>query len=106
MAPAGGPTRAGRGKGPPCEGDGAGKPALVAWAVYDWASNAFAPVILTFVFASYFTRQVAPDVVTGTALWGYTLAAAGLAVSALGPLTGAVADQTGRRKPRGWSSSP
>lgn len=75
------------------------KAGLIAWALYDWANSAFAAVITTFVFAAYFTRQVAQDETLGSALWGNTLGAAGLMVAIAGPLLGAVADQGGRRKP-------
>ncbi|MEQ8858350.1 MAG: MFS transporter [Pseudomonadales bacterium] len=72
---------------------------MPAWALYDWANSAFATLVQTFVFAAYFTRQVADDEITGTAQWGYATAAAALVVALSGPLLGAVADQGGRRKP-------
>ncbi|MEQ8231323.1 MAG: MFS transporter [Gammaproteobacteria bacterium] len=73
--------------------------ARIAWAFYDWANNGYMTVIQTFVFATYFTRQVAADAATGTTQWGHTIAAAGLLVALVGPLAGAIADQGGRRKP-------
>ena len=72
---------------------------LLAWAVYDWANSAYASVVQTFVFAAYFTESVAASSEAGTAMWGYTVGAAGLLVAVGGPLLGAVADQGGRRKP-------
>jgi UMF1 family MFS transporter len=72
--------------------------AVAAWCLYDWANSAFPAVITTFVFATYFTQAVAPDPVTGTALWGHALAVAGLAIAILSPILGSVADLTGRRK--------
>src|SRR5919112_896193 len=77
----------------------ASKAQLLCWASYDWANSAFAAVIQTFVFAAYFTRSVAQDEASGTAQWGAAISIAGLVVAAGGPLLGAVADQTGRRKP-------
>jgi UMF1 family MFS transporter len=74
-------------------------PALVAWALYDWANSAHPTLITTFVFAAYFTQGVAADPVTGTAQWGYAASAAALAVAAIGPVAGAVADNAGGRKP-------
>ena len=62
-------------------GPTASRRALVAWCLYDWANSAFAAVIVTFVFATYFTKAVAPTLVLGTAWWGYTLSLAGLAVA-------------------------
>ncbi len=78
---------------------GSGRGTVFAWCLYDWASSAFPAVITTFVFATYFTQGVAPDPVTGTAMWGHATAAAGLAIALLAPLVGAVADHGGRQKP-------
>ena len=72
---------------------------LIGWALYDWANNGFATVIQTFLFAAYFTRQVAPDKETGSSYWGTATGVAGVCVALLGPLLGATADQSGRRKP-------
>jgi UMF1 family MFS transporter len=72
---------------------------IFAWCLYDWASSAFPAVITTFVFATYFTQAVAPDPVTGTAMWGHATAAAGLCIALVAPLVGAIADHGGRQKP-------
>jgi MFS transporter, UMF1 family len=72
---------------------------LFAWALYDWANSAFPTVIQTFVFATYFTRQVAESETVGSAQWGNTLGIAGVIVALGGPVLGALADQSGRRKP-------
>ncbi len=71
----------------------------IAWALYDWANSAFAAVIVTFVFATYFSQGIAADTVTGTAQWGWALAVSGMIGAILGPILGAIADQGGRRKP-------
>ena len=76
-----------------------GRRALIAWAFYDWANSAFSALILTFVFAAYFTQSVVGDSSLGTALWGNVTAATGLVIAIAGPLIGALADQGGRRKP-------
>ena len=70
-----------------------------SWALYDWGSNAYATIVLTFVFATYFSQTVAGDEVTGAALWATTLGIAGILVGIGGPLLGAVVDQYGRHKP-------
>jgi len=72
---------------------------LVSWALYDWANSAFSAIISTFVFAAYFTRHVASNEIEGTARWGYTIGMAGLVIAVAGPVLGAIADQTGGRKP-------
>lgn len=73
--------------------------ARLAWAFYDWANSAFPTVITTFVFAAYFTKGVALDPIAGTAQWGWAVSISALCVALLGPLMGAVADHSGRRKP-------
>jgi UMF1 family MFS transporter len=70
-----------------------------SWCLYDWASSAFPAVITTFVFATYFTKAVAPDPISGTAMWGHAASLAGLAIALHGPVLGAVADHGGRQKP-------
>ena len=71
---------------------------LWRWASYDFANSAFPTVIETFVFAAYFTRQVAADPVTGAAQWGLAVGLAGLAVALLGPVVGAIADHGGGQR--------
>lgn len=73
--------------------------ALIAWCFYDWANSAFPTVIVTFVFAAYYTTAVAVSPEAGTGDWGQAIALSGLLVAVLAPLLGAVADQGGRRKP-------
>lgn len=70
-----------------------------AWCSYDWANSGFPTVIMTYVYAAYFAKAVAPAEVTGTSLWAFAVSASGLAVALLSPLLGAIADATGRVKP-------
>ncbi len=72
---------------------------LLAWASWDWACSPFFSVIITFVFATYVTKAVAPDAIAGTAAWGFTMTASALAIAVLSPILGALADAVGRRKP-------
>jgi len=72
---------------------------MFSWAMYDWANSAFPTVIQTFVFAAYFTRQIAVNETVGSAQWGNTVSIAGVIIAVTGPILGAVADQGGRRKP-------
>ena len=69
--------------------------ALISWCLYDWANSAFPTVIITFVFATYFTETVAPDKVIGTAYWGYTMSLSALAVAITAPVFGVIADYSG-----------
>jgi len=74
-----------------------GSRAVWGWCLYDWANSAFPTVVLTFVFATYFTQGVAASPETGTAQWGWAMAAAGVAIAAMSPILGAMADRLGRR---------
>jgi len=74
-------------------------PQMFSWALYDWANSAFPTVIQTFLFAAYFTNQVAVNETVGTSQWGYALGIAGLLVAVGGPFLGAVTDELGLRKP-------
>jgi UMF1 family MFS transporter len=73
--------------------------AIFAWYVYDWAIAPYAVLVLTFIFATYFTAMVAPDKITGTQAWGWAITISTLAVALSSPLLGAAIDQSGRRKP-------
>lgn len=76
-----------------------GRGGRISWALYDWANSSFFAVILTFVFPAYFARQIAANETVGTTLWGNTVGLAGLVIALSAPILGAIADQSGRRKP-------
>ena len=73
--------------------------AQASWALYDCGNSAFSAVIVTFVFATYFSQGVALNPVDGTADWGWAMTVSALAVAVLSPIFGAIADIGGRRKP-------
>ncbi len=75
------------------------KPALAGWVLFDWATQPFYTLILTFLFAPYFANVVVGNAAQGQEIWGYAAAAAGILVGIGSPLFGAVADGGGRRKP-------
>ncbi|MDX1485147.1 MAG: MFS transporter [Alphaproteobacteria bacterium] len=77
----------------------ASRRARVAWCLYDWANSSFPAVILTFVFAAYFTRGVAVNPVQGTGQWAFAMTVSALAVALASPVLGAIADRNGPRKP-------
>lgn len=77
---------------------GALKNPIVAWSLFDWANSSFSTIIITFVFATYFTTQIASDKIIGTMQWGYAITIAGIIVALLSPILGAIADYNGKRK--------
>jgi UMF1 family MFS transporter len=73
--------------------------AVFSWCLFDWANSPYPTIIVTFVFSAYFAKGIVGNEIEGTVLWSQTIAIAGLVVAVTGPLLGAIADQTGRRKP-------
>jgi UMF1 family MFS transporter len=77
----------------------AGKRALFGWVLFDWATQPFYTLVVTFLFAPYFVTGFMADPDRGTALWAYATGIAELIAAALAPVLGAVADAGHRRKP-------
>ncbi|MEM7520212.1 MAG: MFS transporter [Pseudomonadota bacterium] len=83
------------------------------WYFFDWASQPYNTLLLTFIFGPYFAQTATEALMTGgmtedaakaqaQAYWGYGLTVAGICIAILAPILGAVADQTGRRMPWIW----
>ena len=84
------------------------KKRILGWYFFDWASQPYNTLLLTFIFGPYFA-EVARAHYAGQGLdpqaagaaaqayWGYGLAAASILIALLAPLLGAIADGTGRR---------
>ncbi|MEM0978058.1 MAG: MFS transporter [Pseudomonadota bacterium] len=68
------------------------------WMSYDWASQPHSTLLVTFIFAPYFTSTVVGDPVQGQAQWGYMTGIAGLLIALSAPILGVFADFTGLRK--------
>ena len=68
------------------------------WWAFDWANQPYNTLLLTFIFAPYFASAVAPDPVTGQAVWGWMLAISGILIALGAPVVGAIADNTGGRR--------
>ena len=78
------------------------------WYFFDWASQPYNTLLLTFIFGPYFA-EIARGYYMGTgmeeeaakaaaqAYWGFGLAISSLAIAVLAPILGAIADGTGRR---------
>lgn len=74
------------------------KKQIIAWGLYDWANSAFSTLILTFVFAAYFTNAVMIDSVKAASLWSVAIGVSGICLLILSPIFGAIADHTRRLK--------
>lgn len=73
--------------------------AVRGWMMYDWATQPFATLMVTFFFAPFYASTVASDPLTGQSNWAWMTAAAGLLLAILAPVMGALADNLGPRKP-------
>ena len=73
--------------------------AVWAWATYDFANSPFTTLVITFVYATYFTQAIALDPIQGTALWSRAVTITALIVAFASPALGALADRGGYRKP-------
>lgn len=69
-----------------------------AWATYDFANSAFTTLVVTFVYAAFFAKGIAPDENVGTDLWSTGITISALVVAFLSPFMGAMADRGGYRK--------
>lgn len=72
--------------------------AVGSWIMFDWATQPFFSLVMTFVFAPYFAAHLAANPVDGQAMWGYATGAAGLVIAILSPVLGSIADAGGGRK--------
>lgn len=77
----------------------AGKKAIWGWMAYDWAAQPYHTLLITFIFAPYFTSSVVGDGVAGQTQWATMMFITGLIVAICSPFLGATADSIGPRKP-------
>ena len=75
-----------------------GRRAIWSWALYDFGNSAFTTLVITFVYATYFTQAIVPDPITGTVLWSRAVTVTALITAICSPLLGALADRGGYRK--------
>ncbi|UWP89237.1 MFS transporter [Aliiroseovarius crassostreae] len=66
------------------------------WFWFDWASQPYNTLILTFVFGPY-VKSLIGDGAEAQATWGFTVALAGVCIALLAPVLGAIADTSGNR---------
>jgi MFS transporter, UMF1 family len=75
-----------------------GRRAVWSWALFDFANSSFTTLVITFVYATYFTQAIAADPVRGTTLWSRAVTITAIVVALSSPLLGALADRGGYRK--------
>ena len=63
------------------------------FALYDFANSAFTTIVITFIFSTYFAKQIAPNPILGQSYWGWAIGATGVLVAIIGPILGSFADK-------------
>ena len=66
-----------------------GRYTVFGWVVFDFANSAYTTLVVTFVYSTYFVSTIAPDPVTGTALWSRGVTLTGVPVDRANAATGA-----------------
>ena len=69
-----------------------------SWALYDWANSAFTTLVVTFIYATYFTRSFGSDATLTSSWWGRAVSISAILIALLSPVLGAAADRAGARK--------
>ncbi|OWU76160.1 MFS transporter [Marinibacterium profundimaris] len=69
------------------------------WYFFDWASQPYNTLLMTFIFAPYI-RELMGSGSRAQSAWGFGVGAAGLIIAVLAPVLGAMADLSGNRL--GW----
>lgn len=79
---------------------GLDRPELRAWVAYDWANSAFMTTVVAAVFPIYYARVAAEGLPEATATFRFGIATtvAFIAIAALSPVLGALADAGGLKK--------
>ena len=77
----------------------AGTSALVGWMLFDWATQPFYTLVVTFLFAPYFVNGFMDDPARGSSLWAYATGIAELIAAAIAPVLGSIVDGGLPRKP-------
>ena len=66
---------------------------VLNFALYDFANSAFTTIIITFIFSTYFAKQIAPNPILGQSYWGWAIGTTGILVAITGPILGSIADK-------------
>ncbi|WP_371155494.1 MFS transporter [Jannaschia sp. 2305UL9-9] len=74
------------------------------WMMFDFASQPYNTLLLTFIFGPYFATVVG-DPVAAQSMWGVAIGTAGIVIALSAPVLGAMADASGRHLPWIWAFS-
>ena len=66
------------------------------WFFFDWASQPYNTLLITFIFAPY-VKELVGDGTAAQSAWGFGIGTAGLVIALMAPVLGAIADTGGSR---------
>ena len=75
---------------------GAARRRIWGWFFFDWASQPYNTLLLTFIFGPY-VKELLGDGTRAQTAWGFGIAGAGITMAILAPFLGALADNSGTR---------
>lgn len=78
---------------------------IFGWMMFDFASQPYNTLLLTFIFGPYFASSVMDDPVAAQSVWGFAIAGAGVVIALAAPVLGAMADASGRHLAWIWGFS-
>ena len=72
---------------------------IFGWAMFDFANSSYTTVVITAVYAGFFTEHVVPAGSTARdSYWSLAIVLSTLIALSLSPLVGAICDKSGRKK--------
>lgn len=83
------------------------------WYFFDWASQPYNTLLLTFIFATYFAKVAKQNYMANgldpqaadamaQSVWGMGLTVTGVIIAIMAPILGAIADNNGHKRPWIW----
>ena len=74
------------------------KRTVFSWSLYDFANQPYPTIIITFVYSSFFTHDLAKNYQNADSLWLFAISICAIIIALLSPIMGAIADRSGYRK--------
>lgn len=75
---------------------GSARKRIWGWFFFDWASQPYNTLLITFIFAPY-VKELMGDGAAAQTAWAFGIGAAGIVIAIFAPILGAMADLSGNR---------
>ena len=74
------------------------KRTIFTWSLYDFANQPFPTIIITFIYAAFFTQHISAGDEAADVYWLFSISLSAIIIALLSPIMGAIADRSGYRK--------